>query len=97
MIVIGNENGDIQVLEIKAINNLKSVLYKENKLKIGNNSITSILGLKDGKLVISKKENEKIEMIGNENICPENCIIIWNIIKIKYKQKISFNINFFMS
>lgn len=76
IIVIGNENGDIQVLEIKAINNLKSVLYKENKLKIGNNSITSILGLKDGKLVISKKENEKIEMIGNENICPENCIII---------------------
>jgi esterase/lipase len=76
MILIGNENGDIQILELKN-QILKTILFKEAKLKI-DNKIKSIIALKDGKLIISEAEKEKYEIKneGTEDYIIENCLII---------------------
>lgn len=66
IIIIGNENGNIGILEL----NGEKILIKENKynfieLKM-NKKISSIIALKDGKLIISEAEKEKFEINAEE-------------------------------
>ena len=67
IIIIGNENGNIGILELYG----EKILIKENKynfieLKM-NKKISSIIALKDGKLIISEAEKEKFEINAEES------------------------------
>lgn len=76
MIIIGNENGDIQIFEVTE-GNIQSILYKGDILKSAN-KIKSITALKDGKLIISEVEKERYEIKEEETFVNfnDNCLII---------------------
>ena len=77
LIIIGNENGDIQIVELRSQNTIKSICFKNKKFN-SYNSINSIIALKEGKLIISYQEIKKFKMHeeGNVQQSYENCVII---------------------